>query len=350
MIGTVFIGQQFSYINSKPLGYETSNRYRFWLPWEKIAEIGDLLKEELKKQSDIEMVSGKSGDFNMTKFRIDGNETDYIYYEHIDDQHLQLMNIPLVTGRYFSKAFSQDTVSNLVVNESFVKNILPKNVDPLQHALKGTEITYNIVGVVKDFHYDNFKENIQPMVFFMDKGTEAGMVHVKIKEGRSTQALSAIQSIYKQFEPDLPLEYQTLEEVRMDRYTEELREKKIITYTSVLAILIASLGLFGLATFMTEQRIKEIGIRKVLGAKVSQITILLSKDFIQLVILSFVLAVPVGYYFVDRWLQNFTYRIDIEWWVFGIIGTAGVVIALITVSYQTLKTALSDPIKALQND
>jgi putative ABC transport system permease protein len=350
MIGTAFLTQQFRYINSKPLGFETEDRYRFWLPWDEVNEIGENFKGELRKLNDVEMVSSKSGDFNMTKYRIDGEETDWVYYEHIDDHHLQLMGIPLVSGRYFSKEYALDTVSNIIVNESFIKTILPKNVDPLQHPLKSSENTYNIVGVVKDHFYAGFKEKIGPMVFILDRGAEAGMVHVKVKEGRSKEAFAAIQSIYKKFVPFLPIKLESLEDFKLERYAEEIREKKIVTYTAILAIIIACLGLFGLATFMTEQRIKEIGIRKVLGANAVGIAVLLSKDFIRLVIISIIIAMPIGYYFVNKWLENFTYRIEIEWWIFAVVALAAVVIAFLAVFYQSVRASLADPVESLRTE
>jgi putative ABC transport system permease protein len=350
MIGTAFVTQQFRFINSKPLGYEIENRYRFWLPWEEISKIGNTFKSEIRKLSDVELVSSKSGDFNKTRYTIEGKQTDWIYYEHIDENHLQLMGIPLVTGRYFSNQYSNDTTYNIIVNETFVKNILPKNVDPLSFPLKGMDNNLTIVGVVKDFHYADFKEKIEPMVFILDRGTQAGLVHIKIKEGKDKEALAAVQATYKKFVPFLPIEYESLQEFRLERYSEEIREKKIVTYTAILAIIIACLGLFGLATFMTEQRTKEIGIRKVFGAGVSSITMLLSKEFVGLVMIAFVIAVPLGFYFTKQWLDNFSYRIDIDWWVFILVGIIALIIALGTVSYQSIQAALTNPSKVLRSE
>ena len=136
----------------------------------------------------------------------------------------------------------------------------------------------------------------------------------------------------------------------MDHYSEELTEKNIITYTALLAMLIACLGLFGLATFMTEQRSKEIGIRKVLGADVAKIAILLSQDFVRLVIISLILAIPIGYYFVRQWLENFSYRIDVHWWVFAIVALVALIIAFCTVFFQSIRAALADPVKSLRSE
>jgi putative ABC transport system permease protein len=350
LIGTAFVTLQFRYIDEKPLGYETSDRYRFWLPWEEISKLAAPFKTELRQLQNVQSVSAKSGDFNKTKFRIDGEETDWIYYEHIDDQHLQLLDILLKEGRYFSYDYALDTVSNIIVNESFVQKILKGVKDPLQHPLKLRDEVNHIIGVVKDYHYGSFKEKIEPMVFFLDKGTQAGMIHIQFKEGRSQEGLKAVSTLYKKYVPFLPLEYESIDDFRMDHYSEELTEKNIITYTALLAMLIACLGLFGLATFMTEQRSKEIGIRKVLGADVAKIAILLSQDFVRLVIISLILAIPIGYYFVRQWLENFSYRIDVHWWVFAIVALVALIIAFCTVFFQSIRAALADPVKSLRSE
>ena len=350
MIGTAFVTLQFRYINEKPLGYETNDRYRFWLPWEEISKLAAPFKTELRQLQDVHLVSAKSGDFNKTKFRIDGEETDWIYYEHIDDQHLQLLNIPLKEGRYFSYDYALDTVSNILVNESFVQKILKGVKDPLHHPLTMRDEVNHIIGVVKDYHYGSFKEKIEPMVFFLDKGTQAGLIHIQFKDGRSQEGLKAVSTLYKKYVPFLPLEYESIDDFRMDHYSEELTEKNIITYTALLAMLIACLGLFGLATFMTEQRSKEIGIRKVLGADVAKIAILLSQDFVRLVIISLTLAIPVGYYFVRQWLENFSYRMDVHWWVFAIVALVALIIAFCTVFFQSIRAALADPVKSLRSE
>jgi putative ABC transport system permease protein len=348
MVCTAFITQQFRYIQNKPLGYDISDRYRFWLPWDQIEKLGQNVKAELGKLNDVLLVSSKSGDGNKTKYNVDGKETGWIYYEHVDINHLQLMNIPLVSGRYFSTDFALDSVSNIIVNETFVKNCFPKGADPYQFPVKRNDIMLNIVGVVKDFHYRDFKEKIEPMVFILDRGTQAGMIHVQTKPGRSKEALAAIQTVYKKFVPYLPMEVESLEEYNLSSYAEEIREKKIVTYTALLAIIIACLGLFGLATFMTGQRTKEIGIRKVFGANISVIAFLVSKDFVRLVLLSSILATPIGYYLTRHWLDNFTYRIDISWWIFVGVAILSVMIAFVTVFYQTLKAAMADPVKSLR--
>lgn len=348
IMATIFATNQFNFINSKPLGYDTADRYRFWLPWEQISKLSGPFKSELKNLSGIAMVSGKSGDFNSTTLQIPGHESDYIFYEHIDDNHLQLMNIPLTKGRYLSYQYGQDTVSNIVVNESFVEKLLPPNTDPLNFPIRSRGNLYNIVGVTKNFHYQSFKEEIKPMMFILDRGTEAGQLYIKINPGQASTTLPLVHALFKKHVPYIPIELESLEDFRISSYDEEIREKKIVTATALLAILIASLGLFGLATFMVEQRTKEIGIRKVLGAGLNTIMYLLSKDFIKLVLIAFAIALPLAYYLIDKWLDSFVYRIEMKWWMFVICGMMIIIIALITVSFQSIRAGLMNPVKSLK--
>ena len=162
--------------------------------------------------------------------------------------------------------------------------------------------------------------------------------------------MAQIKKVYKKYVPYLPLEYYFLEDFRMERYADDLRWKQILTYTSLVAILIACLGLFGLATFVTEQRTEEIGIRKVLGAGVTSIVALLSKDFLKLVLIGILIACPVAYYFGNQWLQDFAYRVEINAWVFVFAGVIAMVVALGTVAYQALKTALTNPANTLKTE
>lgn len=350
LIGTGIFWRQFDYIINANLGYQTDNTIRFWLPWEQISTISTPLKNDLAQLPHVTQVSGKSGDWNSTTYDINGNKTDYVYYEHIDDNHLQLMGIPLVKGRYFSSKYALDTVSSIIVNEAFVRQYIPNGQDPFTTPIRQQNESSFIVGVVKDFHYGSFKEQIKPIVWIKDRRGQAGCMHVRVASGHYEETIASIKKIYKKYVPYLPLEYYSLEEFRMQRYEEDLRWQQIMTYTAIIAILIACLGLFGLATFMTEQRTKEIGIRKVLGASMGSLLVLLSKDFLKLVIIALVIAIPIAYYFMDKWLQDFVYRIEISWWIFAVTALVAVGIALATVSFQAIRAALMNPVKSLKTE
>ena len=350
LIGTLIFSQQFDYIMHANLGYKTDNTIRFWLPWEQISTISAPLKHELAQLPHVTHVSGKSGDWNSTTYEVNGTQTDYVYHEDIDDNHLQLMGIPLIKGRYFSSRFALDTVSSIIVNEAFVRQYVPEGQNPFTTPIRQQDSQFFIVGIVKDFHYNSFKEQIKPMVWQKDRRAQAGCLHVRIAAGHYEETIAGIRKIYKKYVPYLPLEYFSLEEFRMKKYGDDLRLQQISTYTAIVAILIACLGLFGLATLMTEQRTKEIGIRKVLGASVVSITTLLSKDFLKLVLIAIVIASPIAWYAMNQWLNDFAYRIDIEWWVFALAGLLAVSIALVTISFQAIKAALMNPVKSLRSE
>lgn len=345
---TMVVSKQFDYIANKELGYKTNNILRFWLPWEQIKTLSPKLKHELSQLPLVKKVSAKSGDWNSTMYEVEGTKTEYTYYEHIDENHLQLLQIPLLKGRYLSSKYALDTVSNIIVNESFVKKYVPKGKDPFTVKITQRGVVMNIVGIVKDFHYASFKENIKPIVWGLDTQGQAGCIHVEIADNQQQAAVESIKKVYKKFVPYLPIEYQFLEDFRMEKYADDLRWKQVLNFTSGIAILIACLGLFGLATFSAEVRTKEIGIRKVLGASVTSITAMLSKDFLKLTIIAFIISAPIAYYFMNQWLQDFVYKIEMKWWIFAISGLLVCTIALLTVSYQAIKAALTNPVKSLK--
>jgi putative ABC transport system permease protein len=350
LIGLGIAQRQFHYITHADLGYRTENILRFWMPWDQIQPLAPKMKNELSQIPSVEKISAKSGDWNSTRYEIDGKQTDWIYYEHIDQNHLQLMGIPLVAGRYFSDQHALDTVSNIIVNESFVHQYLPSTQDPFAAPIRQRDQNLHIVGIVKDFHYASFKEKIKPMVWMLDRGTQAGCLHVQIAPQNTAQTLASIQAAYKKLVPYLPLEYFFLEDFRMERYAEDLRWKRLLNYAAAVAMFIACLGLFGLSAFMVERRRKEIGIRKVLGASVASVAHLLVGDFLKLVLVAIAVASPVAYYFMDKWLADFAYRIDIQWWMFVLAGAVAVAVAFLTVSFQSVRAALTNPVKSLRSE
>lgn len=350
IMGTIIAYQQFQYISKAKLGYKTDNILRFWLPWEQIAKVASPMKHELASLPLVKKVSAKSGDWNSTMYEVNGKKTDWTFYEHIDENHLQLLDIPIIRGRYLSSKYSLDTVSNVVVNEAFVKEYIPKNQDPFEANIKQNNQNIHVVGIVKNFHYDSFREKISPIVWQLDKRGQAGCLHVEIVKGHEAEAVASIKKVYKKFVPYLPIEYQFLDNFRMEKYADDLRWQKILNYAAIVAILIACLGLFGMATFNTENRTKEIGIRKVLGASVGSIVNLLSKDFLKLVFIALIIACPFAYYLAENWLQEFAYRIKIAWWTFALAGIFSIVISLFTVSYQAIKAALMNPVKSLKTE
>ena len=268
----------------------------------------------------------------------------------IDYDYIKTMGMQIIKGRNFSKDFGSDS-SAVIINETTAKILGVDN--PVGKKIYTTDnnnklIPYNIIGVVKNFNYESLRQDIGPLGFFLGKNT--GLATFKVNTANINGLLNQIENKWKALAPGMPFSYRFLDDSFNEMYRAEQRVGKIAMIFSVLAILIACLGLFGLATFIAEQRTKEIGIRKVLGASVQGIAKLLSKDFIKLVVIAFVIATPLGWWFMQKWLQEFVYRINISWWVFAVAGFAALMIALVTVSFQAIKAAIANPVNSLRTE
>ena len=202
---------------------------------------------------------------------------------------------------------------------------------------------------MKDFHFTSFHDKIKPFAF-LDDPRRMGNFTIKLSTDNVKVTLAQLENTWNKFSPERPFQYIFLDETYAKLYQSEIHFQQIFTSLVVLGILIACLGLFGLTTFAAQQRVKEIGIRKVLGASVSEIVRLLSKDFLKLVFIALVIAIPVAWFFMNKWLQDFAYRINISWWVFLVAGMIAVLIAVITISFQSVKAAMANPVKSLRTE
>jgi len=269
----------------------------------------------------------------------------------IDYDYIRTMGMQIIKGRNFSRDFGGDS-SAIIINETTAKIIGYK--DPIGKQLfravdqQGHVGAFTIIGVVKNFNFETLHHDVGPLSF--ELGTGGGLASFKVGTANVNQLIAQVQSKWKSLASGLPFRYRFLDESFDEMYRSEQRVGKIALVFSVLAIFIACLGLFGLATFIAEQRTKEIGIRKVLGASVQGIVQMLSKDFMKLVAISFVIAAPLAWYFMNKWLQDFAYRISISWWVFVAAGLAALLIALLTVSFQAIRAAISNPVKSLRTE
>ena len=260
--------------------------------------------------------------------------------------------IPIVAGRHFSRDFMTDTTHAWILNETAARAIGWKTPE---EAI-GQRLNYAgrtdcfVVGVFKDFHFESLHQDILPMIFYIPRNTR-NLGNLSIKLGKNTsEGLAWAGQVWSRFNPDYPFEYTFLDENYGRLYEAEQRQGKLYLVFAGLAIFIACLGLFGLAMFAAHQRVKEIGVRKVLGASVAGIIGLLARDFLKLVMLAVVLATPIAWYFMDRWLSDFAYRTEIKWWIFATAGLTAVLIAFLTVSFQSIKAALADPVKSLRSE
>jgi putative ABC transport system permease protein len=266
----------------------------------------------------------------------------------VDFDYIPLYKIKMVAGRPFSRQFMTDTTQAMVLNEAAVKMFgyaTPEQAIGKRFKQWGRE--GQIVGVMKDFHFRGLQQPIKPLSMRIDLGN-SGLVSVNIAATNMPATIAAIENKWKALVPNRPFSYFFLDESFDKQYSSEERFGKLFLNFAVLAIIISCLGLLGLASYSTVQRTKEIGIRKVLGASVSGIVNLLSTDFLKLVVLSFVIAAPLAWYFMHRWLQDFAYHTGINVWVFLLAGFCALFIALFTVSFQAIKAAIANPVKSLR--
>ncbi|MEP6614926.1 MAG: ABC transporter permease [Ginsengibacter sp.] len=274
-----------------------------------------------------------------------------IKFVSTDQEFLSTYAVKIVAGREFSKNFSTDT-SGFLINEAAVKVLeLKSNEDAIGKDMSYGSRTGKIIGVINDFHFESMHQKIVPLILVVPSSPDFyGRISVKITGANLPTAISHIESSWKRFLPETPFEYTFLDENFEKLYASEERQATIFTVFACIAIFIACLGLFGLSAFAITQRVKEIGIRKVLGASVSSIVSLLSKDFLKLVVIAAVIAFPIAWYAMNNWLQDFAYRINISWWIFFTAAVIAAFIALFTISLQAIKAAVANPVKSLRSE
>lgn len=354
LIATLVVFQQIKFIQNMALGYKKANIFEFTIPWNLTTKIDiNTVKSRLLTESSVEAIT--TGSQNIVDIKSshsgsldwDGRPADFqptVALLAAEHNFQQVFGLKLKGGRWFEENNVADN-NNVVLNEAAVKKFNIKNPVGKRfhlHNRKGI-----IVGVVKDFHYKSIHEKIGPLVVF-NSGNWRGNVFVKPVKGKEQEAIRATEKLWTEFIPNRPLEYHFLNETYDKLYRTEQRTATLFNAFAIVAVVVSCLGLFGLAAFAAEQRTKEIGIRKVLGASVTSITVLLSRDFLKLVAVAFALAVPISYYFMDKWLQDFAYRINIEWWFYAFIGLLILVVSIATVGFQSIKAALTNPVKSLK--
>jgi putative ABC transport system permease protein len=274
-----------------------------------------------------------------------------------DDRYASVLGLKVVQGRYLSKQFATDSFA-MVLNEAAVKDFGLKtpigahitSTEPNFNNPDGTTVIYTVVGVVKDYHFESLHKQISPLVITNSNRFRWGTLAVKVKGENFKASLDAILSTWKSFVPKHDIKFDFLDRALAMQYNAEIAVQRLFTVFSLLAIFIACIGLLGLAAYAAAQRTREIGIRKVLGATTGTIVMILSKDFLRLVVISSLVALPLAWLAMHQWLQGFAYRVDMQWWIFLAASAAAVLVALATISYQAIKAALANPVKALRSE
>lgn len=356
IISTYIVYEQLNYIRSKNIGYNREQVMSIDLNDQQLRKNSETLEDEIQKISSVESVSLSSNlpgrGFNRTGIRPEGySSKDDIWIVSImsaDEKFLPNMKMEIAEGRNFSLKFPADQKESVIINQAAAKAFKWK--DPLNKKLslgRNSTTQLNVIGVVKDFNFASMRHKIEPLVI-VDRPESNNVLSIRIKKGRIHDAVTSVEKTWKKINPDRPFEFSFLDDEFEQLYKTESSFSSLITGFTFLAIFIACLGLFGLASFMAEQRTKEIGIRKVLGASVPGILYIISKQFIILIALANLIAWPLAYYFMNDWLKDFAYRINIGILTFIIAGTLTLMIALLTISYQAIKAASANPVKSLR--
>jgi len=361
IITTFIVFQQLNYIQAKSLGFD-KDRVVILNYTNEVSKQYESFRTELLQNTSFKQAtrssripSGRLLD-NMGASVMNGDSlqpvvTD-IKFVNCDYDFASAFGMPMVSGRFFSRSYGTDTL-NYVLNQSAVKAIGWNNdADAVGKDFKYGGVSGHVIGVVRDFHFESMHQQITPMVLIMLPPSRSyyNNLSVKIGGGNTNAAMSTMERTWKKYFPETPFEYTFLDDNFNKLYQSEERQATIFTVFACIAICIACLGLFGLSAFAISQRIKEIGVRKVLGANVTTIVGLLSKDFLKLVAVAAIMAFPVAWYAMHSWLKDFAYRVNIQWWVFIMAGLLAALIAFVTVSFQAIKAAMANPVKSLRTE
>ncbi|HVX48699.1 MAG TPA: ABC transporter permease [Chitinophagaceae bacterium] len=364
IISTIVVSRQLHYIQTTNPGYQRAQIIALQVPYKSHSKLSaeqrrsliNTLMQQLQKSSSIagvtaanqlivNITSKSSGSADW-----DGRPSDFdpsISQLSVDADFQKIMGLVIKQGRWFDPSRTADS-HNFIINETAAKELRLKTPVVGQRFMFQGD-SGQVIGVVKDFHFQSMHEKIQPLVICNRAGW-LGNIFVKTYPGSVSSALNAVQAAWSSMLPEDPFNYVFLDDSFNNLYKDDLKVSSLVLIFSVIVVIISALGLFALAAFTAEQRTKEIGIRKVLGATVANITLLLSKDFIKLVLIAIVIASPIAWWAMHKWLQDFAYRISISWWMFGAAGLAALFIAAATISFQAIKAGLSNPVKSLRTE
>jgi putative ABC transport system permease protein len=263
---------------------------------------------------------------------------------YVDEDYIETLGMHLVAGRTFDPEIKSDT-SAIIINQAMAKTF--GFTDPIGELIQNWK-TYRIIGVVEDFHFQSMKGKIEPLSFVY--GTWGTIITAKVTTENMQETLATIETVWDRFMPHQPMRYKFLDDSYAKMYADVQRAGRVFTCFAILALIVACLGLFALSAFLVDQRGKEISIRMVLGASANNIVTLVTQNFILLIIVSIVLAVPISWYLMERWLEQYTYRIVLTWDIFVLAGVSALAIALLTVSYQSIKVAFANPVDRLRSE
>ena len=345
---TFLIFKQLNFIKDKELGIPKEQIVYAKLPYQILRGNKEILRERLLALPEIEQAAFSSNIFGkidgLDNQEIDGKNLNFAT-TWVDAEFINLYNLQLVDGRFFSKYLKTDENATALINEAALRDFGVE--DPYQLSFRVPGGSAKVVGIVKDFNYKSLHNKIEPLVIIY-LPRQGQFVNLKIVGNNLTSTLEKVNSIWNELAPGFPFSYHFLDQDFEQLYKKDEQMGKAITLFSLIAIGIAALGILGLSIFMGQSRIKEIGIRKINGAKVSEVMAMLNTDFVKWVAIAFVIATPIAFYAMNKWLENFAYKTSLSWWIFALAGLLALGIALLTVSWQSWRAATKNPVEALR--
>ena len=356
IVATLVVFRQTDYVQTTHLGYDRDNLLYIRIEGELSKQSNYLqFKERVSKMPGITMIDRSSEAPHAMDFVV----TDAVNWQgkeknasvgfkptSVGYDFVRLMGLKIAAGRDFSRAIASDSADAFLVNQEAVKEMGMK--DPLGKWISAWNKKGHIIGVLTDFHTQSLREPILPLIVDVKEYEYFGVILVRMQADKTKEALSSLAKVYRDINPNYPLAYQFVDEEYRNLYKNEQIMTKLSLLFSTLAIFISCLGLLGLVIFSAEQRTKEIGVRKVMGASLNQIVALFSKEFVRLIGVAFLIAAPISWYLMHRWLEDFAYRIPLSWWIFALAGGAALAVAMLTITYQAYKSASANPVKSLR--
>lgn len=361
--GIFIISDQLTFMQEKNLGFDAHAKIVVPLRTNNAQHQYDALKKELLQNSNIKAVSAcdytpGSRIWSDMMFYPDGGNMDKAILNqrnNVDVGFVEMLGIKLLAGRSFTDNRTMDSRFKVMVNQKSAEKLgfTPENAigEKVHFDWRGKKYDFEIIGVMENFHQTSLHDEISPIMFELTDSTNRyGYMMASVASANFEETVKSIEKIWKAQVSDTPFEYSFLDKNIQKQYEEDQKISKIITSFGVMAMIICSLGLYGLSSYMAERRFKEIGIRKVMGASVNQIVTMMSAEFVKLVLIAFVIALPLAWYGMTRWLEGFAYRVPVSWMVFALAGLAALSIALITVSFESVKSAMGNPVDSLRSE
>jgi putative ABC transport system permease protein len=353
--GTIVIYEQLDFFQNKRLGFDKEQVLIVNNPGTLVENI-DTFKDEIRKHSSITEVSGTNmlpgQDFSNIGFGASGIEDGFTLNIGVCDYDLdKVLKLEIVEGRFFSRDFESDS-NAIIINERTADLLGWK--DPINKEINNWSSergVFSVIGIVKDFHYESLHQEIRPFALFLSGGyykRVQSSIAIRLESESINESIDFVENNWAKFTSETPFEYSFLDENFNALYANEIQTRKLFTIFSILAIFIACLGLFGLASFIAEQKTKEIGIRKVLGASTTQVVRMLNSRFVKWVLISSFIALPAAWIAMEGWLRNFAYRIDLSWWMFVLSAGMAFAVAILIVSFESIKAAFKNPVDSLK--